>query len=95
MKNKIPYETIYQCKQGSEEALRAILDHYEPLIVKASVRTVNMPDGSKQKVIDENIKAYIESELAMKIMFKYDLSKKPSRCRSPQESTTSNFGMTG
>ena len=50
MTNKIPYETIYQAKMGSEEALAAILNHYEPQIVKASIRTVNMPDGSKQRI---------------------------------------------
>ena len=53
MTNKIPYETIYQAKMGSEEALAAILNHYEPQIVKASIRTVNMPDGSKQRIIDQ------------------------------------------
>ena len=84
MTNKIPYETIYQAKMGNEEALAAILNHYEPQIVKASVRTVNQPDGSKQRIVDQEIKAYILSELAMKIMVKYDLNKKPSKRRPPQ-----------
>ena len=95
MKNKIPYETIYQCKQGSEEALKAILKHYEPLIVKASIRTEDRPDGTKQRIIDEDIKAYIESELAIAITKKYDLNKKPSRRRSAPKSNPSSFDMTG
>lgn len=95
MTNKIPYETIYQAKMGSEEALAAILNHYEPQIVKASIRTVNMPDGSRQRIIDQDIKAYIQSELAMKIMVKYDLSKKPSKKRPPQSDSSSNFDLTG
>ena len=95
MTNKIPYETIYQTKMGNEEALAAILNHYEPQIVKASVRTVNQPDGSKQRIVDQEIKAYILSELAMKIMVKYDLNKKPSKRRPPQSRGSSDFDLTG
>ena len=95
MTNKIPYETIYQAKMGSEEALSAILNHYEPQIVKASLRTVNMPDRSRQRIIDQDIKAYIQSELAMKIMVKYDLNKKPSKKRPPQSGGSSDFDLTG
>lgn len=95
MTNKIPYETIYQTKMGSEEALAAILNHYEPQIVKASIRTVNMPDGSRQRIVDHDIKAFIQSELAMKIMVKYDLNKKPSMKRPPQSGSSSNFDLTG
>ncbi len=95
MTNKIPYETIYQTKMGSEEALAAILNHYEPQIVKASIRTVNMPDGSRQRIVDHDIKAFIQSELAMKIMVKYDLNKKPTKRRPPQSSSSSDFDLTG
>lgn len=95
MTNKIPYETIYQAKMGSEEALAAILRHYEPQIVKASVKTISMPDGSKERIVDQDVKAYIQSELAMKIMVKYDLNKKPSKKRPPQSGSTSNFDLTG
>lgn len=95
MTNKIPYETIYQAKMGSEEALAAILRHYEPQIVKASVKTITMPDGSKERIVDQDVKAYIQSELAMKIMVKYDLNKKPSKKRPPQSGSTSNFDLTG
>ena len=41
------------------------------------------------------IKAYIQSELAMKIMVKYDLNKKPSKKRPPQSGSSSNFDLTG
>lgn len=95
MTNKIPYETIYQAKMGSEEALAAILRHYEPQIVKASVKTITMPDGSKERIVDQDVKAYIQSELAMKIMVKYDLNKKPSKKRPPQSGSASNFDLTG
>ena len=95
MTNKIPYETIYQAKMGSEETLAAILNHYEPQIVKASIRTVNMPDGSRQRIVDQDIKAFIQSELAMKIMVKYDLNKKPTKRCPPQNTGSSNIDMTG
>ena len=94
MTNKIPYEIIYQAKMGNEEALKAILNHYEPQIIKASIRTVNMPDGSKQRIVDPDIKAYIQSELAMKIIVKYDLNKKPSKRRPQQGDSSSDFDLT-
>ena len=95
MTNKIPYETIYQAKMGNEEALAAILRHYEPQIVNASVKTITMPDGSKERIVDQDVKAYIQSELAMKIMVKYDLNKKPSKRRPPQSGSSSDFDLTG
>ena len=95
MTNKIPYKTIYQAKMGNEEALAAILRHYEPQIVKASVKTITMPDGSKERIVDQDVKAYIQSELAMKIMVKYDLNKKPTKRCPPQRTGSSNIDMTG
>lgn len=95
MTNKIPYKTIYQAKMGNEEALAAVLRHYEPQIVKASVKTITMPDGSKERIVDQDVKAYIQSELAMKIMVKYDLNKKPSKRRPPQSGSSSDFDLTG
>ena len=59
------------------------------------VRTVNQPDGSKQRIVDQEIKAYILSERAMKIMVKYDLNKKPSKRRPPQSGSSSDFDLTG
>lgn len=95
MTNKIPYKTIYQAKMGNEEALAAILRHYEPQIVKASVKTITMPDRSKERIVDQDVKAYIQSELVMKIMVKYDLNKKPSKRRPPQSGSSSDFDLTG
>ncbi len=86
MPKLIPYETIEACKKGNEEALAAILKHYEPLIVEASRRFIPRPDGKFDTVVDEDVKAYIESELAMKIMFKYDLSRKPPK-KVPSEAS--------
>lgn len=77
MAKLIPYDTIEACKMGNEEAMIAILKHYEPIIVEASKRSSSRSDGTFEYIIDEDIKAYIESELAMKIMLKYDLSRKP------------------
>jgi len=59
------------------------------------MRTVSMHDGSKQWIIDQDIKVYIQSELAMKIMVKYDLNKKPTKRCPPQNTGSSNIDMTG
>ncbi len=79
MTKHVPYETIEACKKGSEEALAAILKHYEPIIVKASKRRLPRADGTFDRVVDEDIKAYIESELALTIMTKYDLTRIPRK----------------
>ena len=63
---------------------------------KGSILTsIWKPDGSKQRIVDQEIKAYILSELAMKIMVKYDLNKKPSKRRPPQSGGLSDFDLTG
>lgn len=94
MNNLIPYETIAACKMGSEEALSAILRHYEPLILEASRRNIPRPDGTFESIIDEDIKAHIQSELAMKILLKYDLTRKPRK--NPSHDNSENaIGMTG
>ncbi len=96
MQNKIPYSTISQCKMGNEEALAAILKHYQPLIIESSMRTIVMPDGTTKMVVDEDIKAYIESELAMKILLKYDLTKKPDKKMSnTQKQNNKIYGLSG
>lgn len=94
MNKLIPYETIAACKMGNEEALAAILRHYEPLILEASKRNIPRPDGTFESIIDEDIKAHIQSELAMKIMLKYDLTRKP-RKNPPQDNDDHPVGMTG
>ena len=48
--------------------------------------------NSELKVSD--IKAYIQSVLAMKTIVKYDLNKKPSKKRPPQCGSSSNFDLT-
>lgn len=78
MQTKISYETIRACKMGDQDALREILKHYEPLIVEASKRISRTVDGEKVVIIDQDLKAFIESELVMKILTKYDLTRKPS-----------------
>lgn len=77
MDTKVSYETICACKSDDQEALRTILKHYVPLIVQASKQVVNTPDGDKIVIVNQDLKAYIESELVMRILTKYDLSRIP------------------
>ena len=93
-RKKIPYETIAACKMGNEEALQTVLKHYEPLIIEAATQVVSLPDGTVQRYVDEDIKAYIESELAMTILLKYDLTRKPAK-RKTDETKIASDGNTG
>ena len=77
MNNRIPYESIITCKMGEEAALQAILKHYEPMILDASKKKVINNNGITSYVVDDNVKAYIISELTMAIMMKYDPTRIP------------------
>ncbi len=77
MCDRIPYKTIVACKLGDEEALKTILKHYEPLIVEASKKKVVDGHGMPTYVVDEDVKAYIISELTMAIMMKFDPTRVP------------------
>ena len=79
MCDRIPYKTIVACKLGDEEALKTILKHYEPLIVEASKKKIVGGSGITTYVVDEDVKAYITSELTMAIMMKYDPTRVPRK----------------
>lgn len=91
-KENIPYSTICACIQGDEEALKAILKHYEPMIVELSKRTIIIDNNTTKDVVDEDIRAFIESELALAIIGKYDVTRKEKRNRSkPTSSQTITY----
>lgn len=79
MANKIPYNTICDCVRGDEDALKAVLKHYEPMIVELSKRTIKISEDESKQVIDDDIRAYIESELVLAIIGKYDITRKPPK----------------
>lgn len=81
MINRITYESIVACKMGDEEALQIILKHYEPVILDASKKKVVDNNGLTSYVVDEDVKAYIMSELTMAIMMKYDPTRIPRERR--------------
>ena len=78
MCDRIPYKTIVACKLGDEEALKTILKHYEPLIVEASKKMVDVK-SMVTYIVDEDVKAYIISELTMAIIMKYDTTRIPRK----------------
>lgn len=75
MDTKVFYDPIYACKMGDQDALRKILKHYEPLIVQASKQIITSPDGNKVVIVNQDLRAFIESELALRIITKYDLDR--------------------
>ena len=79
MSDRIPYNTIVACKLGEEEALKTILKHYEPIIVEASKKKMVAGKDVVTYVVDEDVKAYIISELTMAIMLKYDPTRVPRK----------------
>ena len=72
MRNRIPYHVICAAKKGDEDALKQILKHYEPLIVDASKRMIRTDKDTLVEIVDEEIRAFIESELVLAIINTYD-----------------------
>ncbi len=62
-----------------EKALKTILKHYEPLIIEASKKKIVDSNRMDTYVVDEDVKAYIISELTMAMMMKYDPTRIPER----------------
>ena len=81
MNNRIPYESIIACKMGDEEALQVILKHYELVILDSSKKKMVDSNGITTYVVDDDVKAYIMSELTMAIMMKYDPTRIPRERR--------------
>ena len=84
MSDRIPYNTIVACKLGDEEALKTILKHCESLIVEASKKKMVAGKGVVTYVVDEDVKAYIISELTMAIMLKYDPTRVPRKRKTSE-----------
>lgn len=66
IKNKKPhvkYHIIEQASNGDEEALQAILKHYEAYTAKLSARPVYGLDGKVHMVLDEEMRGRLQSML--------------------------------
>lgn len=68
---------ICAAKKGDEDALRFILKYFEPLIVEYSKRMVRTSRDTMVEVVDEDIRAFIESELVLAIINIYDPYRMP------------------
>ena len=82
MKNNIPYDVICAAKNGDEDAIRRILKYFEPLIVENSKRMIRTGRDTMVEVVDEDIRAFIESELVLAIINTYDPYRMPEDKRT-------------
>lgn len=77
MLNNIPYDVICKAKTGDEDAIRQILKHYEPMIVEGSKRLVRTDQDTVVEIVDDDMRAFIESELILAIITTYDPYRTP------------------
>ena len=62
------------------------------MIVELSKRTIIIDNNTTKDVVDEDIRAFIESELALAMIGKYDVTRKEKRNRSkPTSSQTITY----
>ena len=56
---------------------RHLLPKIEPMIVDASKRMVRTEKGTIKEIVDEDLRAFIESELVLAIIHTYDPYRMP------------------
>ncbi len=66
------YKTIIKAVNGDEGAIEEIVKTYQKYILTYSQKFIEMPDGKKVSVCDEELKADIENKLRQAIQkFKF------------------------
>lgn len=77
MNEKIPYATILAVKHGRQEAMTAILRHYEKYIIHYATRTYYDRFGNAHCFLDEDIRQIIEATLMRHIIYRFDPYRLP------------------
>lgn len=84
----ISYKVIVAAKAGDSDAMRQILRHYEPYIIRCSQRTFFDEYGNQYQVVDEEIKNRIQAKLMYQLIYDFDPFKLPFK--ETQKKRTSN-----
>ncbi|HFF2554318.1 TPA: helix-turn-helix domain-containing protein [Listeria monocytogenes] len=66
--NRVSYDVILQARSGSKEEIERIKLHFQPYIVKNSLRFVTDSSGTSHLTIDEILKNQLEIRLLNKIL---------------------------
>lgn len=74
----ISYKVIVAAKAGDSDAMRQILQHYEPYIIRCSQRTFYDEYGNQYRMVDEEIKNRIQAKLMYQLIYDFDPIKPPS-----------------
>ena len=79
MKNDrlIPYSVIIAAKKGDPDAMRQILQHYDPYIDACSRRRFYDEYDTPYTLVDEDIKNRIQAKLMFQIIYDFDPYKPP------------------
>lgn len=86
-KTLIPYAVIVAAKNGDSEAMRQILRHYKPYIIRYSQRTLYDENGNQYQVVDEEISNRIQTKLMLQIIYDFDPFRPPTQ-RSTKKCTS-------
>lgn len=77
MNERIPYTTILAAKRGEEEAMRAVLRHYERYICHYATHTYYDRFGAPHRFLDDDIRQTIETTLMLQIIYRFDPTRLP------------------
>lgn len=64
----LPYDTIVAATQGDEDALKAVLKHFEGYILFESTRLFYDEYGQAYRCVDQELRERIESKLKNRII---------------------------
>ena len=67
-RNLIPFETIVAAVSGDEDAIRAVVSHYDRYITTLSIREQFDSDGICRKYVDEDMKRWLTAKLMQGIL---------------------------
>lgn len=74
----ILYDVIVAAKSGDSTAMRQILHHYEPYIIRCSQRTFYDEYGNQYQAADAEIKNRIQAKLMYQLIYNFNPFKLPT-----------------
>ncbi|EOZ5987571.1 helix-turn-helix domain-containing protein [Enterococcus faecium] len=66
--SKVPFEVILQAVNGDVTAINQIKEHFRPYITRHSLRLMIDEIGQKHMMVDELLRARLETRLITKIL---------------------------
>ena len=85
MSKPITAEIILAAKNGDNDALATVAQHFMPYIEKVSIHPFYDEYGQRYDFVDEDLRKHIESRLLFQIVYSFDPYRLPDREELPKD----------